>query len=300
MIEKREIEFLKEIPIVNVLSQLGISPVKTSNFRAWFFAFDRDERTASLIVDLNLNRFYDHGSGKGGSVIDIVMLVKGFRVSEAILYLKAFDRTIEFEVTKLTKPKPSIVLDSKILITKECDLSHNLLLIYLESRKINLGIAKQYCRQIHYSISDKLFFGIGFSNDENGFEIRSKYFKGGSSPKTITSLLNGQNELIIFEGFFDFLSYLTMKPKNEFRYDFIILNSTSNHRKISTQTLEKYDLVYLMLDNDNAGKKTVEILKEKSENIFDFSNKYKDFNDLNDYLLFKMKVNSNNYHNNEE
>ena len=298
MIEKKEIELIKEIPIQNVLSKLGIHPFKINNYRAWYFAFNRKEKTASLIVDLHINRFYDHGSGEGGSVIDVVMILKGFRVRDAILYLKEFDRTFTFDGTIVAKPKK--IIDSKILISKECELSHNSLLKYIESRRINIGIAKRFCRQIFYTIGAKRYFGIGFSNDDNGFEIRSKHFKGGSSPKTITSIMNGHNQLIIFEGFFDFLSYLTLKPKNELKYDFIILNSTSNHRKISPQIFEKYELVYLMLDNDSAGNKTVNILTEKCNNVCDFSSKYKDFNDLNDFLIFKMNISTTKDLNNEE
>jgi hypothetical protein len=288
MENKIKINKLKEIPIDFVLSKYGIKAVKTRYNCAWYFAFDREENTASIKVDSVMNRFYDHGIGKGGSVIDIVMLIQRCTLNDAIQFLSDFDGLQMEEHIKTTRKLK--IENSSIFIFKVQKLVHPPLLEYLEKRFIELCVAEKYCHQVHYNVSGKNYFGIGFLNDQGGYEIRSKYFKGGSSPKTITSILNGSKELVIFEGFFDFLSYLTIKPEKQKLYDFIILNSVSNHVKITPEIIIKYDLVYLFLDNDNAGKKTTELIQNKTKKVFDYSTKYEAFNDLNEYLIHEKTL----------
>lgn len=283
MLGKIKINKLKEIPIELVLSNHGIQPKKTSNNSAWYLAFDREENTASIKVDFGLNRFYDHGIGKGGSVIDVVMLIEKCSLNKAITFLEDYDGLQSKPYTKSIELKK--VQSHSISIFKVQSIIHPGLIEYLESRCIDFRIAEKYCQQVHYKVNANNYFGIGFINDEGGHEIRSKFFKGGNSPKTITTILNGSKELLIFEGFFDFLSYLTFKPEKQNQYDFIVLNSVSNHAKINDKILNKYDLIYLFLDNDKAGRVTTTIIQKERVNVFDYSNKYIKYKDLNEYLL---------------
>jgi hypothetical protein len=49
-------------------------------------------------------------------------------------------------------------------------------------------IAKYYCKEIHYHIGEKQYKAIGFKNDKDGWELRNPYWKGGTNPKTITTI----------------------------------------------------------------------------------------------------------------
>lgn len=295
------IEELKAIPIAKVLASFNISPSRATGNDLWYFAWTREEKTASVSVNTKLNRFYDHGTKHHGSVIDVVTELKGFRVKEALEYLASFEfRQVNFEMPIKDKCQIENIISDKLKIVRVEEINHPALLSFSKSRGINELILRSFCYEVHYEVNSKIYFAIGFKNDMGGFELRNKLFKNGSSPKTITTIKNDSSDLIVFEGFFDFLSYLTLKPKCESKYDFIILNSVANVELLTTEVLKSYSMIFLFLDNDNAGQKTAKILGEKSENIYDFSSKYKDFNDLNDYLLFKMKINSNNYPNNEE
>ena len=82
---------------------------------------------------------------------------------------------------------------------------------YLTGRGIDPAIARTYCREVRYTIGGKEYFAVGFRNDAGGWELRSERFKGGSSPKHITTLDNGSDTAMAFEGFIDFLSYLSLK-----------------------------------------------------------------------------------------
>lgn len=295
------IEELKAIPIAKVLASFNISPSRATGNDLWYFAWTREEKTASVSVNTKLNRFYDHGTKHHGSVIDVITELKGFRVKEALEYLASFEfGQVDFKMPIKDKCQIENVISDKLQICRVEGINHPALLSFSKSRGINQSVLRSFCLEVHYEVSAKMYFAIGFKNDKGGFELRNKLFKNCSSPKTITTIKNGSSDLIVFEGFFDFLSYLTLKPQCETKYDFIILNSVSNVDLVSSEILNSYRMIFLFLDNDNAGRNTVEILKEKSENIYDFSNKYKDFNDLNDYLLFKMKINANKNSNNEE
>ena len=97
-------------------------------------------------------------------------------------------------------------------------------------------------------------------------------------------------ECCVFEGFFDFLAYVTAQLKHDeqltlpYAMDCIILNSVSNVRK-ALEVLNDYDTIYCYLDNDTAGRKATEKLKVAlNREVRDQSARYRDYNDVNDYL----------------
>ena len=72
---------------------------------------------------------------------------------------------------------------------------------------------------------------IGFANQSGGYELRDdNVFKGRIAPKDITSIFTDRAELVcIFEGFMDFLSFLSMKE--EIINHCLVMNSVSNVAK---------------------------------------------------------------------
>ena len=88
-------------------------------------------------------------------------------------------------------------------------------------------------KEIHYKISNKKYFGIGFKNDANGYEVRNKYSKICIGRKDITTIKNKSNNLRIFEGFIDYLSFKQMeKTLKKALSDYVILNSVTMIFKI--------------------------------------------------------------------
>jgi len=131
---------------------------------------------------------------------------------------------------------------------------------------------------------------------KEGYELRSKNVKGSSSPKDVTRIENGGNTTAVFEGFFSFLSYLTMKingDKNfcqmeENNISFLILNSLSFLDR-SLKTFEKYTSIQLYLDDDVAGRTASQKLLQHSKNCEDKNSLYHGQKDLNDYLVHQNK-----------
>ena len=60
----------KEIDMVVYLSRLGYEPLKIRNNDFWYLSPLREEKTPSFKINRHLNRWYDHGLGKGGNLID--------------------------------------------------------------------------------------------------------------------------------------------------------------------------------------------------------------------------------------
>ena len=161
---------------------------------------------------------------------------------------------------------------------------------YLARRGLVPGIAAAYCREVGYQVRSRCFFAIGFRNDCGGWELRSARFKGGSSPKHITTIDNRSDTVIAFEGFMDFLAYLSLKHPERLRIDAAVLNSVVNLPK-AVPFLSRHPVIHAFFDNDEAGRKTTSDLIRlcpRSE-VIDQRHFYSGHKDVNDYLIARIK-----------
>lgn len=279
--QKLNCEEARNFPIEKALEKLGHFPNRRKEKEAWFLSPFRSEKTASFKVDLKINRWYDHGKGTGGNIIDLITLLKNCSIYEALSFLSDDITAFSFH----QQPKTYIKLKSErsYEIMKVKSLNNEALLEYLRFRKINTEIAKLYCKEIYYKQNDKNYFAIAFENKSSGQEIRNKYYKGSLGTKDITLIKNGANRVTVFEGFIDFLTHLSFI--NELNEDYLVLNSTALVNK-SIAFLNKYESVICYLDNDEAGEKATQIIKENCKNKFeDGSALYKNCKDLNEFNM---------------
>jgi 5S rRNA maturation endonuclease (ribonuclease M5) len=277
------------ISIKCYLAKLEIHPTKEMGYYGMYRCpFRKEDNDPSMKVDYNKNLWFDHGTGIGGTLIDLVMKMELCSEYDAITKLENGD----FSSNYFSFQGNVISIPADINIKKIQSLQNRALLNYAcIDRKINIDIARRYLHEVYYSVKDKSFFSLGFKNDAGGYELRNAYFKNCVTPKEITSFRN-INELnascLVFEGFLDYLSYLTLKKQIEpFKNDVIILNSTS----LISHTIEQlsvYEQIYCFLDNDNAGRQAFSVIKEKYKHrVSDQSIHYREYNDLNDFLCDK-------------
>lgn len=272
-------ETARDFPIEKALAKLGHFPTRTSVKEAWFLSPFRSETQASFKVSRLLNRWYDHGAGKGGNVIDLVCLLNRSTVREALDWLENGQISFSFhqQLFNEFKEEGIKIRDVKIL-------GHKALQEYVEVRGISLPTALGLCREVHYSLRDRMYFAIGLQNDSNGWELRNKYYKNSSSPKDFTHIKNGNRRLIVTEGMFDMLSLMERDKRLSDENDLLILNSLAFVEKIPG-LFENYKSIALYLDNDKAGKRALEILLEQSPKCRDMSYVYKDFKDVNAWWM---------------
>ncbi|MEA5081589.1 MAG: toprim domain-containing protein [Dysgonamonadaceae bacterium] len=274
------------ISIKQYLEDKGIHPVKDRGYYGMYLSPLRNDSNPSLKVDYDQNLWYDFGADEGGAIVDLVMKLENCSLAEAFRKLEnsfSFHRNN----TPTISPKPTN-RESVLTITDIQPLTHPALLDYLRERSINTDIAKQYCSEIHYSIADKPYFAVGFRNDAGGWELRNRYFKGSTSPKNITTINNNNDAVMLFEGFMDFLSYLSLKQNASPTIDSAILNSIANLPK-AIPFLQTHQTIHAFLDNDEAGKRAVQSLSPVCKEVIDQSVFYRNHKDLNDYWRDKFK-----------
>lgn len=269
---------IKRISIREYLGARDIKPQHERGNRAMYLSPFRQENNPSFSVDYDQNVWYDHGTGEGGSIIDLVARMENCAVAEAI-------RRLEDNTSLPTINRSGTADSRRIEIVSVSPLNHPALVGYLRDRNIDMIAARKYCNEIRYSIGGKEYFAIGFKNDAGGWELRNPYFKGSSIPKNITTLNNGSDTVMVFEGFTDFLSYLTLKANPSPSIDTAVLNSVTNLQK-AIPFLTSHATVHAFLDNDDAGRKALEKLRSdlSSSEVVDQSVFYRNYKDLNDYI----------------
>ena len=283
----------RNISIKQILAEQGILPKQQRAGYGMYLSPLRAERTPSFKVDYNKNLWYDFGSGEGGSIIDLVMRMESCSAANAIAKLENGN---SFSFHRVESVESAHSTPSTLQIHSVEPLHNRHLIDYLQSKRaIDIAVAREYCREVHYTISDKHRYAIGFQSDAGGWELRNEFFKGSTSPKSPTTFDNGSNSCLLFEGFVDMLSYLTLKNTVRPTVDIAVLNSGNNlHR--AEEFLKRHSIIHSFLDNDTAGCEAHRRLTEsicattRIIEVVDNSTFYRQHKDLNDYLQSKNRT----------
>ena len=292
---------LKNIGIRQFLARRGIQPKYECNGYGMYLSPLREERTPSFKVDYVRNLWYDFGLGEGGTLLTLVMRLERCDSREAIRRLQNGEKRnagVSLSPDIYERPvaggassavRPAAVPPLRIL--SDPPLRHPALVGYLASRGIVPSVAAAFCREVRYEVNGRAFFAVGFRNDAGGWELRSERFKGGSSPKHITTFDNRSDTVIAFEGFMDFLAYLSLKHPGRLRIDAAVLNSVVNLPK-AVPFISRHPVIHAFFDNDEAGRKaTADLIRlcPRSE-VIDQRHFYRGHKDVNDYLIARIKA----------
>ncbi len=281
-------EIAKNIQIAQYLATKNIYPQRVNNNSLWYQSPFRKEEKASFKVNTSLNKWIDFGTNQKGDIIDLVKELENIdNFNTAIQFLKSnfTSESFSFRGNKVFDKKNQ----STIINLQVKDLKHPALVELLKSRKIPFDLAKDYCKELHYTTNGKHYFTIGFKNNKGGFATLNPYFKGCIAPNDISSFENNKNtSAIVFEGFMDFLSYLVIKGRkftDSPPQDYHILNSVNNLEKLLPK-LNHYEKIYCFLDNDTAGKNALKKITDRfNQRVIDQSIHYRRFKDINEQLV---------------
>ena len=155
-----------------------------------------------------------------------------------------------------------------------------------------------FLKSISYEVRGRRYEAIGFANFSGGYELRDNgSFKGTIAPKDITPIFTDKQTehttgktlpVYLFEGFMDFLSFLSMKEEVNNRC--LVMNSVSNiGRSISYLNNHQVSSIRTFLDNDDAGRRVTQELIKAGFKVEDISRYYKDFKDLNEYHVSRVR-----------
>lgn len=275
-----------QIDMVDYLATLGFKPENIRQNDYWYLSPIHSENTASFKVNRSKNIWFDHGTGEGGNMVDFAMRIFNCGLTEALSKISSGDivhlkRNLHLPALASAESGNSIRI-----IHIDQSISDMSLLRYLNRRHIDKSIAQKFCKQILYENAGKRFVAIGFKNNCGGYELRSENFKGSAAPKYVTWLNNRAENISVFEGFFDFLTWRSMSISNHAeKTNILVLNSLSFFTR-SLLLQEKYQRIHLFLDNDEAGRKCLqEVQKRNPEKAVDESRTYKEFKDLNAWYV---------------
>lgn len=288
--------YAPRIPIREYLARRGILPRYERNGYGMYLSPLREERTPSFKVNYQKDLWYDFGISEGGTLLALIMRLERCSRSEAFEHLQhAAEGTVSILAARICEryavPTESPNSQSALRILSDVPLRHPALLGYLASHGIVPGIAAAYCREVRYQVRNRGFFAIDFRNDCGGWELRSERFKGSSSPKQITTIDHQSDRVIVFEGFMDFLSCLSMKHPAPLGIDATVLNSVVNLPK-ALPFLERHPMIHAFLDNDEAGRRTLAELTRQCprSQVIDHAHLYRDYKDLNNFWIARKRL----------
>ena len=293
--KEEDLSRIKRYPIVEYLERKGIKPVRKTPTYAMYRSPLREETHPSFKVDTEKNLWIDYGEGRGGSIIDLCMRMEGCTLSEAIHRLgqNASDNgTYSFLNDFMPNNfQPVMAVNGARRLIEISDTLPPHLQDYLTKvRCINLEKATPFLKCITYEVRGRCYQAIGFANLSGGYELRdNKTFKGTIAPKDITPIFTDRAEPVcIFEGFMDFLSFLSMKE--EITNHCLVMNSVSNVAR-TIRYLNDRHLTHIraFLDNDEAGRRAVQDFIKAGFHVEDMNIHYKDFKDLNEYHVSRVR-----------
>lgn len=288
------------------------------NKHLWYFSpFRPKEQTPSFKIDEARNRWIDFGhvsaaNKLGGDIIDLWCDFNGkdrrSGVNDALRGLQAFTGSAAPDNRAGQRP-PEYAADSpqpeetpprfKIIKLHERIFFHSML-DALQARRISRPLADQYLKQAYFTDTQnpaKKWNGFAFANDGGGYEISCPNPKMGSSfktstrPKTLTSFRNAESgKLFVFEGFWDFLSWMDMQGTHAIEHNVIVLNSLSfcgHATELILAAKPQIDTVLLFMDRDEAGQLATlnfcEHLEKGGLTVRAMDTLYQGYKDLSDY-----------------
>lgn len=296
-------EIKEKVSLLGLLRNLGFIPQKVSGGEHFFLSMLREEYTASLCVNEELGVWFDHGgpgvSGiRSGSVIDFGLAYwypSGFPevLHKIVEYAQVdLDSAVAIVPQRVEDRRPAKM--PRYSIERMEELGTNAAIsAYLDNRGID-RVAKGHLYEVYYSVLDdrnklRHYFASGWPNENGGWEVRNKYFKGCLGHKGVSFLEGSAKRLCVFEGYFDFLSWRVEHEKDP--ASVLVLNSLSLLQTAKARAA-KFDVIEVYFDHDRAGREATDEFVADIELSRDYSWVYSGFKDYNEKLVASLRAQS--------
>ena len=201
------------ISIKDYLNSLGIQPVTEKGSYRMYRSPLREDNTPSFKVDYNANLWCDYGTGEGGTLIDLVMKQNRCNAYGAICRLEQGETaSFSFHGKDLPERDTKRQAASPIEIRRIQPLQNPALMRYLQERGISPEQQPHTCRKCITASVGSLILRWRSGMIQEGYELRNPCFKGSTS-KDITHIRQQgepREKCLVFEGFMDYLSFLTL------------------------------------------------------------------------------------------
>jgi DNA primase len=298
LFSKKAREIKDQVSLIDFLGRLGFHPKGKPGKEAMYLSMLRDSDTdASFSVNDAKGYWYDHGMGKGGNVIDFAMLYwKGLKFTEAMdkiqevcnLTIQDFNTDIKPDSRKRIRPAIPVP-NYKVQEIKPFG-SNEVINGYLQTRGV-FQAAEGRIAEVYYYVKDdkdirKDYFASGWQNDQGGWEVRNKYFKGCLGKKGITFIPGDPKQLVVFEGYMNYLSWVNDNRLSD--KSVLVLNSLAL-LNVGLDKAKAFSDIDLYMDHDKAGQAALESWKKALPYSVDKSSVYDGYNDYNEKLMAELK-----------
>ena len=276
----------EQVSIVDLLARLGYKPLPRHGREKVYVSMIRDNDTSpSFSVNDDLGVWFDHGIRKGGNVIDFGLAYwKGLAFNDVLAKILEVCQ-VEPE-KKSGRPRKAVKLPHYIVEHVKDVGTHPAITGYLRGRGV-FDIARQFLCEVYYYIEDdkgqrKNYFAAGWQNENKGWEVRNKYFKGCIGHKAISFIQGHPKNVSVFEGFMDFLSW---KTENSGKDNSVIILNTLALLRIGIEKAKSFSTIDIYFDRDASGLSATRDFVKALPYASDRSLAYEGFNDYNDKLV---------------
>jgi len=288
-------EIKQQVSLVDLLNRMGYQPCKKSGKELIYLSMLRDsDSSPSFCVNEELGVWFDHGMGKGGNIIDFGLKYWWpLSLREVLIKISSLCQMDVAGLATLrpersTRPRLAIKLPN-YQIEHIKDLGNNpAITSYLKSRGI-WNVASNHLKEIYYFVEDekklrKQFFAAGWQNENGGWEVRNKYFKGCLGRKGMT-FIAGNQKLAVFEGY---LNYLSWKLEHREDADSILVLNSLSFLPAGIDRSNKFSEVTTFFDLDKSGIEATKTFKDARPQVIDGSFRYTGYNDYNEKLQAEL------------
>ena len=243
------------IDIVAMLQGQGEKLKKQGRVYRWM-------RYDSTVIDRN--RWYRHSREIGGGPIQFMQHFYGMDFVEAVKYLLDGEEGAEFVQASRT-PEPKLPFTPPKLSKN----MHRTFAYLIKTRKIDADIVQHFVNEKKILETEEHHNTAFCGYDENG-EMKQMHLRStlpgnrffldidGSDKQYYFRHIGTNSDVYVFEAPIDMLSYITMNKENWQESSYVCLGGVAiDALKNVLSTNEQISKVYMCVDRDDAGDKTV-------------------------------------------
>jgi len=295
-----DISKLQEFSIVEFLARLGFHAVRKFGKEHFYHSMLREtkKQTPSFTVWDGGNRWIDRGAAgisgfNGGGIVQL-----GQALWPDLSFIEVLNKIQEvcdlstdlihgYVPPERNTEKPQGTSHSFELVDTKPICTNYVLTKYLKSRGI-IETSKGRLSEIYYrqnkSPQDKnIFYAIGWKNEHNSWEFtNAKGFKSSIGPKGVSYVPGSPVHTIIFEGYMDYLSWLT-EHQPEIKPTVVVLNSIAMLNR-AIDKVGPFPRIELYLDRDEPGINATKEFIKRVPQAKDHSHEYEGFKDYNEKI----------------
>ena len=243
------------IDIVAMLQGQGEKLKKQGRVYRWM-------RYDSTVIDRN--RWYRHSREIGGGPIQFMQHFYGMDFVEAVKYLLNGEEGAEFVQASRT-PEPKLPFTPPKLSKN----MHRTFAYLIKTRKIDADIVQHFVNEKKIFETEE-YHNVAFCGYDEKGEMKQMHLRStlpgnrffmdidGSDKQYYFRHIGTNSDVYVFEAPIDMLSYITMNKKNWQESSYVCLGGVAiDALKNVLSTNEQISKVYMCVDRDDAGDKTV-------------------------------------------